>query len=71
MGVFRGAEIGWAETDSAKAKSLLRKLGGLNQSAWWYGATKRGYVFHRAELQDLVERHPLLQADPEPAEKKA
>lgn len=68
--VFRSAGIHWA-TDSAAAKSLLRKIGGVNQSAWWYGKTKRGYVFHREELKDLVERHPIPQADPEPAEEKA
>jgi hypothetical protein len=58
IGVFRSVEIDWA-TESAKAKSLLRKLGGQNRSEWWLGKPTRGFVFSEAELRDLVERHPI------------
>jgi len=57
--LFEAAEIDWAAQDSARAKSLLRKLGGINDVAWLDGSTQRGYVFNKTELQDLVERNPL------------
>ena len=57
--LFAEAEIDWAANEPAKAKSLLRKLGGRNASRWWKGKTRRGYVFSKPELQDLVERNPL------------
>ena len=57
--LFEEAEIDWAAVDSAKAKSLLRKVGGINEVLWWKGKTERGYVFCRTELQDLVERNPI------------
>jgi hypothetical protein len=56
--VLRAAEIEWA-VEPAKAKVLLRKLGAVNQPIWWNGKTQRGYVFDRAELQDLVDRNPI------------
>jgi hypothetical protein len=56
--VFKDAEIEWA-VDPAKAKSLLRKLNGVNRPTWWDGKTRRGYVFYKAELDDLIERHPI------------
>ena len=34
--VFRAAEIEWV-ADPAKAKGLLRKLGGVNKSTYWNG----------------------------------
>jgi hypothetical protein len=57
--LFADAEIEWAALDSAKAKSLLRKIGGRNEATWWQGKTQRGYVFFQTELQDLVERNPI------------
>jgi hypothetical protein len=56
--IFKSAEIDWA-ADSAKAKSLLRKLGGQNKSVWWREETIRGYVFYQIDLQDVVDRHPI------------
>ena len=67
--LFAEAEIDWAATESAKTKSLLRKLGGVNDSLWWKGKTARGYVFSRPELQDLVERNPIS-AKRTPGEKR-
>jgi len=57
--LFEEAEIEWAGADTAKAKSLLRKLGGRNDVVWWKQKAQRGYVFVRTELQDLVERNPI------------
>ena len=57
--LFDQAEIDWAATDKAKTKTLLRKLGGTNDSHWWGNRTRRGYWFSKSELQDLVERNPL------------
>jgi hypothetical protein len=56
--VFRAAEIEWA-LSRAKALDLLRKLGGRNIVKWRDRKTQRGYIFVRAELQDLVERNPI------------
>lgn len=57
--LFARAEIEWAAADSAKTKSLLRKLDGRNDVAWWKGRAERGYVFYKSGLQDLVERNPV------------
>lgn len=57
--LFEEAEIDWAATDKAKTKTLLRKLGGTNDSRWWGNRTRRDYWFSKSELQDLVERNPL------------
>jgi hypothetical protein len=56
--LFKSVEIDWV-TEPARAKSLLRKLGGQNRSVWWMEQTIRGYVFIQSELQDLVDRHPI------------
>lgn len=61
--LFKANEIGWA-SDSARTQTLLRKLGGRNQTDWWKGELTRGYVFQQAELQDLVERHPIRAEEP-------
>jgi hypothetical protein len=45
--LFAEAEVEWAATESAKTKSLLRKLGGSNESLWWKKKTQRGYVFSK------------------------
>jgi hypothetical protein len=63
MLLFKANEIGWA-SDSARTQALLRKLGGRNQTDWWKGELTRGYVFHQAEMQDLVERHPIRAEEP-------
>jgi hypothetical protein len=73
INLFRSGEIDWA-TDSAGAKSLLRKLGGINSPTWWGDEsarkTTRGYVFRRSELQDIVERHPITNQSHESAKQK-
>lgn len=56
--LFTSAGIDWVK-DAAKTKSLLRKLGGANEPAWWQGTSQRGYVFWHKELLDVVERHPV------------
>src|SRR5438309_771787 len=48
--LFKSAEIDWV-TDSARAKSLLRKLGGQNRTIWRMERSIRGYVFYQSELQ--------------------
>jgi hypothetical protein len=66
MEVFKNAEIAWV-TESAKAHSLLRKLGGVNKTVWRNGKAVRAYEFDKTELQDLVERNPIEAPEPSPA----
>jgi hypothetical protein len=61
--LFKSAEIDWV-TDSAKVKSLLRKLGGINKATWWINETTRGYVFYEPDVQDLVDRYPIRNEAP-------
>jgi hypothetical protein len=56
VALFKSVDI---EIDLRMTKALLRSLGGRNGAAWRDGRTIRGYVFDWAELQDLVDRHPL------------
>jgi Domain of unknown function (DUF3854) len=56
--LFTNEGIDWVK-DTAKTKSLLRKLGGENGPVWWKGTSQRGYVFWSKELLDVVERHPV------------
>lgn len=67
--LFKSAQIGWA-TEPARAKSLLRKLGGENKPDWWMGKTTRGYVYYEADLTDLVERYPIAGVPACPKEKR-
>jgi hypothetical protein len=56
VALFKSFDI---DIDPAGTRALLRSLGGRNGAVWRGGGTIRGYVFDWAELQDLVDRHPL------------